>query len=170
VTSDRDHSSLAGQRIAHYRELLAASDADSVHDLVVRHGPEILDRDLPYLIVAARNQLRSEMRRGSSRYDTPVSEPPQETTVEGSAWDPLARVMAHERLRELAEAMAGLDPRDVLVLWAHAAGHSDAEIIEQWNRLGFSPLGPTAVAIRKRRERAGQLVRDRLSRPSATDL
>jgi hypothetical protein len=156
------------RQLAHYRVLLESTDADSVHDLIVRQGPEILDRDLPYLIVAARNQLRSRMRRGPEHYDVPTSEVPATATGEGSIWDPLARATTHETLRELALAMANLDPRDVLVLWSHANGHSDAEIVAEWDQLGFKPSSPTYVAIRKRRERAVQRLRERFERGSSS--
>ncbi|HEX3391569.1 MAG TPA: hypothetical protein VHS55_03310 [Solirubrobacteraceae bacterium] len=158
---------LDDRRLAHYRALLASADADAVHDLIVRHGAEILDRDLPYLVVAARNQLRSSKRSGPERYDTPMGELPERPTAEGSIWDPLARIAAHEGLLALARSLAELDARDVLVLWSHAAGHSDAEIVAQWDRLGFSPPNPTEVAIRKRRERAGQRLREHLEHGSS---
>ncbi len=165
MTSKRPDG-LDDRQLAHYRALLASTDADAVHDLIARHGPEILDRDLPYLIVAARNQLRSELRRPSRRHVVLTSAAPEQPTAEGSIWDPLARVTADESRRALLLALAELDPRDVLVLWSRAAGRTDAEVAAQWDQLGFSPPNPSETAIRKRRERAGERLRKQLARGS----
>jgi hypothetical protein len=146
-------------QLARYRELLKASDADDVHELIARHGAQILGRDLPYLIVAVRNTRRSALRRGAVRYETPTQHPPEVAAPE-SVWDPVARVIANEGLRDLASAMAELAPQDILVLWAHASGHSDEEIVRQWDRLGFTPPHPSLELIRKRRERAGARLRE----------
>jgi hypothetical protein len=158
VTPQGRQGAMDHAQLARYRELLKASDADDVHELIARHGAEILSRDLPYLVVAVRNTRRSALRRGAERYETPTKHPPEVADLE-SVWDPVARVIAHEGLRELASAMAELAPQDVLVLWAHASGHSDQEIVRQWEELGFTPPHPSSELIRKRRERAGARLR-----------
>lgn len=138
------------------------SDSDALHDLLVRHGPGILDRDLPYLVVAARNQKRSTLRRGAARFETPS--PDVHIDEQRSLWDPLARVMADEALGQLLSALASLDPRDVLVLWSNAAGQSDAEIASQWDSLRFDPPNPSIESIRKRRQRARARLQERIDR------
>ncbi len=170
VTSRRSSRVLSDEHLRRYRELLRASDADAVHDLLVRHGPEILDRDLPYLVVAARHQLINSERRGASRFEIPLAEVPEQPTQEGSIWDPLASAIAMESTRELVRALAELDDRDVLVLWGRAANRSDEELAREWDRLGFTPSSPSTAAIRKRRERANVKVRQRLTARKATGL
>ena len=145
-----------------YQALLEVSDPDALHDLLVRHGPGILDRDLPYLVVAARNQLRSKSRRGAPRHELPTEQIP-EGQAEPSIWDPLARVISDERMEALLNALGELDPRDLLVVWSHAAGRSDAEIAAQWDQLGFDPHNPSEESIRKRRQRARGRLRERLA-------
>jgi hypothetical protein len=144
-----------------YSELLRVVDPDALHDLVVRHGPEILERDLPYLVVAARNQRRGKLRRGAARYEVPSADV-RAGEAAGSVWDPLARVVARETLRELLAELAELDPRDVLALWSHAAGRTDAEIVAEWDALGFEPANPSEASIRQRRSRTRQRLRERL--------
>ena len=154
-----------------YRELLRASDADAVHDLVIRHGPED-PRARPPISRGRRTQpvaKRRAARGGAGRYEIPSPNVPEPATAEGSIWDPVARVIADEGLRELAGALGELDPRDVLVLWGRAASRSDEEIAAEWDRLGFTPSSPSAAAIRKRRERAGVQVRERLARSQPID-
>jgi hypothetical protein len=58
--------------------------------------------------------------------------------------------------------LAELDPRDVLALWSHAAGWTDAEIAVQWDELGFDPPKPSPDLIRTRRARARTRLRERL--------
>jgi hypothetical protein len=65
---------LSDRQRARYAELLRVTDPDALHDLLVRRGPEILDRDLPYLVVAARNQLRGKMRRGAASHEIPSTD------------------------------------------------------------------------------------------------
>ena len=152
---------LSDQQRKRYAELLRVSDPDALHDLLVRHGPGILDRDLPYLVVAARNQQRSTLRRGAASHEVP-SPDIRDDQAERSLWDPLARVVADEALNDLLTALGDLDSRDLLVLWSHAAGRSDAEIAAQWDDLQFDPPRPSIESIRKRRQRARTRLRKRL--------
>jgi hypothetical protein len=154
---------LTGRQRDRYQELLSIADGDALHDLLVRHGPEILDRDLPYLVVAARNQVRSRSRRGAAKYERPSEDVGADAEAD-SLWDPVARAMAHEGLRELLAELGDLDPRDVMVLWSHAAGRTDHEIAAEWDKLGFKPRGPSLESIRTRRARARTLLRQRLRR------
>jgi hypothetical protein len=161
VTPRQPTWQLSNRQRRHYVALLRASDPDALHDLLVRNGPEILDRDLPYLVIAARNQLRSRLRRGAASHEIPSPDVRADEEA-GSLWDPLARVMADEALGELLIELAELDPRDILVLWSTAAGRSDAEIAGEWDELQFQPSNPSPDLIRKRRERARTRMRDRL--------
>ena len=154
---------LSDEQRRRYAELLRVSDPDALHDLLIRHGSGILDRDLPYLVVAARNQQRSTLRRGAPSREIPSPDVSGDLD-QPSLWDPLAIVLADEGLRELIAGLAELDPRDVLALWSHAAGRSDAEIAAQWDDLRFEPPNPSEESIRKRRQRARKRLRERLRR------
>lgn len=161
MTSRQRTWELSDEQRLRYAQLLEVSDPDALHDLLVRHGPEILDRDLPYLVVAARNQRRSSLRRGAPRHEMP-SPDVREIEQERSLWDPLATVLADERLNELVTALGELDRRDLFVVWGHAAGRNDAEIAAEWDQLQFDPPRPSLGAIRKRRQRARTQLRKRL--------
>jgi len=150
---DNDAGELDQGRIAKYQRLREVADPDAVHDLVGRHGIEILDRTFPYLVVAARNRRIAAYRRNSKDYL--VRDIPDRATGVDSQ-DPLAAILEDATLSKVLEAMALLDDRDVLVLWRSAEGVSDEEIRVEWNLRGFNPPWPTTEALRKRRERARQ--------------
>ena len=71
-----------------YERLSEIADQDAVHDLLVKYGPEILDRSLPYLVVAARNRVRSRLRSGAGRYEEATM---SEATVTAPEYGRLAR-------------------------------------------------------------------------------
>lgn len=147
---------------ATYTKLLRAADHDSLHELIARHGVEILDRSLPYLFVAARNQLRSRQRRERVRaHSREVDE------SASSIWNPWDRLVDREALRRLAEAISSLAPEDRLLLMRKAEGATYAEIIEEWDQLGFSPIHPSAETLRKRRQRLLEKLREGLGRQTS---
>jgi hypothetical protein len=156
--ASEETNELDAERLRTYQQLREIADHDDVHDLLARYGPSILDRGLPYLVVAARNRLRSRLRRGYSRYEVPTQDPlPDEPT--SRVWDPLTRLVASEQLRKLLSELATMDDRDVLVVWRHAEGVADEEILAEWNARGFLPRMPSVGSIRKRRERARETLR-----------
>jgi hypothetical protein len=163
VTSRKPTRQLSADQSMRYAELLRVSDADALHELLLRHGPAILDRELPYLVVAAGNQRRSMARRGAASHEIPTTDIGADEGAH-SLWDPLASAIAREGFGELLTALGDLDPRDLLVLWSHAAGASDTEIAAQWDELQFNPPSPSIESIRKRRERARVQLRKRLGR------
>jgi hypothetical protein len=137
-----------------YEKVRQVVDQDALHDLVARHGPAILDREFPYLVVAARNQLRSRLRR--LRRELSTAHDDDQIADEA---DPLAVTLSHATFRTLLEALARLDDRDVLVLWRQAEGVQDQEVAAEWDARGFLPANPTGDALRKRRERARHRLR-----------
>jgi hypothetical protein len=144
-----------------YRQLREVADPDAVQDLVARHGPAILDRSLPYLVVSARNEQRGRARKASARREVSYAAPPDQQLTPRT-WDPLARVASNDQLRRVLEALASLDDRDVLVVWRRAEGVTDDEIRAEWDARGFMPPHPNDDAIRKRRERARARLRTML--------
>jgi hypothetical protein len=152
-----DTSELDDERLGTYKRLREIADPDAVHDLVASYGPGILDRGLPYLVVAARNRLHSRMRGGHNRFEIPTGNLPDTEAI--SAWDPLARIAASEQLATLVSTLADMDDRDVLVVWRHAEGVPDDEIRAEWDARGFQPRSPSMASIRKRRERARTTLR-----------
>lgn len=144
-----------------YERLRRVADEDSVHDLVARYGPEILDRDLPFLIVAARNQLRSRMRRAHS--EQLALQVPDAADPRGDAFDVATGQIGVDAL---LSALARLDPRDTLLLWRVAEGVPDQEVADEWDARGLLPSNPSPAALRKRRERARARLRETLESPS----
>ena len=142
-----------------YRALIAASDLESLHDLIARKGPEVLDLPFPYLVVAARNRLRDSLRR--KVHEVPLGSEEGSVTPAPSVWDPLEVALAKDELRRTLETLARMDDRDVLVVWLAARGVADEKIVAEWDSLGFEPRHPTLSAIRKRRERARAELRRR---------
>jgi hypothetical protein len=150
---------LDAKRLHTYQRLREIADPDDIHDLLAHYGPGILDRGLPYLVVAARNRLRSRLRRGYSRYEIPTDDPPLGEPT-SRAWDPLTRLVASEQLTRLLAALASMDDRDVLVVWRNVEGVADEEIRAEWDARGYQPHTPSVESIRKRRERARETLRN----------
>jgi hypothetical protein len=151
-------SELDAKRLSTYQRLREIADPDDVHDLLARYGPGILDRGLPYLVAAARNRLRSRLRRGYGRFEVPTRDLSADQPTP-RAWDPLVRLVASEQLTKLVSVLASMDDRDVLVVWRHAEGVPDEEIRAEWDARGFLPQSPSVESIRKRRERARATLR-----------
>jgi DNA-directed RNA polymerase specialized sigma24 family protein len=128
-----------------------------VQDLIVRHGPSVLDMDLPYLVTAARNQLFSTWRRTSREHTVSENEAAVAAT---SLWDPFERIALQENARELAFALAELADTDVMIVWLSADGYPDREIQE---RLAGRGDDITLESIRQRRHRAHEALHRRLS-------
>ncbi len=166
--SDRDPKSDQSRdrrRRATYDKVRHVVDEDSLHDLIASYGPEFLDREFPYIVVAARNRLRSRLRRIR----------PEESFVEDDlsyfddSWDPVDQIEIRTSFRDFLDALALLDDRDVLVLWRQAEGISDEEVVKEWDLRGFEPPNPSRGAIRKRRERARLRLRTSIGQ-NAMDL
>lgn len=142
----------AARRRERYQALLNASDPDAVHELIVRYGPEILDQDLPYLIIAARHRAISDYRRATR--EIPGDEALEAAPAPASSlWDPLERVSQNEALRKLTLALGALPPVDAMIVWLTACGLTAKEIRERLTAVGESM---TEVTIRKRLSRARQ--------------
>ncbi len=150
-------------RIEVYRKLSRISDKDALHQLIAAHGTEILDRGLPYVLIAARNWKRSAIRRGASHTEVPVTD--LEIEPSSSLWDPFQQLEQKEALRSVTDALAQLEDPDFLVIWRHAEGYSDLDIQREWNELGFDPPRPAVEYLRKRRQRARERLRKILHKP-----
>lgn len=152
----RAESASERERRALYERLRRAADLDAIHDLLAKHGPQILDRGFPYLIVSARNRVRSQQRRAAIRREISSDDVRE---AEFPFWDPFERIAQREDLRRVAEALAGLDDEEILVIWRHTEGRSDREIQAEWDEHGFEPPSPNPAYLRKRRERARKRLR-----------
>lgn len=147
---------LTDNRVAVYRELLRKRiDSDALHELIGRYGLALLDRDVPYLMVAARNRAIDRQRReGRSVELDPQADQP------GLVLDPASVVDHTSELHRAILALGELDQRDAWALWWNAAGFSDAEIAEKWTRAGFTPPHPSNAYLRQRRRRARLRLKD----------
>lgn len=151
----RDWSS---QRREIYAALLADHlDMDGLHQLLADRGAALLDKSVPYLLVAARNRVRSTYRRDSRRSELELEAEGPASSAYGL--DPATVVAQQAELDAVIIALGRLDPAYSWPLWWHAAGYSDDEIIQYWDEAGLEPSNPTAASIRKRRERARQQLR-----------
>lgn len=140
-----------GGRFADLRRRLSESEGEALAELVASHGLEILDRDVPYILVALRNRLRDRARRDARGHELEA--------VAASAGplaeiDPAVIVTARDELTQVLRAMADLEERDRWALWWHAAGYPDQEILAMWRDAGFEPADPTLAGLRQRRLRA----------------
>jgi hypothetical protein len=153
---DRDPGEIGGlkrDQFEKYKKLRRMVDNDAVQDLLERHGPKILDRSFPYLVVAARNRLRDRSRRGASRFETSTALLP-DVGEKSQTWDPLTKVIGQENLQRLVAALSDMDDRDVLVVWRNVEGVPYSEIRSEWDARGFQPPSPSVQTLRKRNERA----------------
>jgi hypothetical protein len=155
-----DERRIEEQRAGRYRELANVRDRDALHDALVK-DPTLWDKDAPLTVVAARWRSLDETRRTRRRREIAARTPPEADT--DLSVDPLAILLAREELDGVRKALAELDPRDLHVLWLHAAGYSDEEVLQIWRRLGFEPRDPSPEWLRKRRQRARERLRARLS-------
>lgn len=150
---ERDESTKAVQtidRLELYRRLSRIIDMDALHSVIARHGAEVLDKGLPYVLIAARNWRRSDHRRNSAHPEVPVADAPEPASL----WDPFQELAQSRSLSRLTSALASLADEDVLVVWRHAEGYTDTEIQKEWDELGFEPRTPSDAYIRKQRQRA----------------
>lgn len=156
----RSERTLGEDSISRYRLLLqrmSESDADSLSELLVRSGLHILDRDIPYILVALRNRTRDRVRR-ERRGEELAEALAQPGPID--AVDPAAIVAGRDELQGVLAAMELLEERDRCLLWWHAAGLTDEEIRHRWVAAGFQPSAPSTAMLRQRRARA----RDHLRR------
>jgi hypothetical protein len=146
-------------RIETYRKLSSITDKDALHSVIAIHGAQILDKGLPYVLIAARNWQRSAHRRTAAHPEVPVTDLPEPASL----WDPFQELEQKESLRALASAFSQLDNQDVLVVWRHAEGYTDIQIQQEWDALGFEPRTPSEEYLRKRRQRARERLKTLLS-------
>jgi hypothetical protein len=148
--------------LAVYQRAIQIMGIDNVHDAIARGGLGILQRGVPYIIVAARWQKASKYRKKSSR------EIPTDTTDEivasESIWNPYEQVAKNETLRIITETLAELSKEDFIAVWDHFEGYSDEEIKKKWIELEIGPKNPKTSLIRKRRERALKQVKSILKK------
>jgi hypothetical protein len=137
-----------------------AFDRDALHSLIATHGAKILDKGVPYVLIAARNWQRSAHRRVEAHPEVPVTE----VTEPVSLWDPFQEIERKESLRALTTALSQLDDQEVLVVWRHAEGYTDLQIQREWDALGFEPRTPSEEYLRKRRQRAREHLKTLLGR------
>ena len=147
-------------RIELYRELSRITDLDALHSVIAAQGAEILDKGLPYVLIAARNWRRSAHRRSLAHQEIAVTDAPEPASV----WDPFQELAQNESLARLTSALSELADEDVLVVWRHAEGYADSEIQHEWDELGFEPRTPTMEYLRKRRQRAREQLKDLLGK------
>ncbi len=135
-----------------YRDLIKTRSVreDSIHEMINRHGVEILDRDFPYLIAVAKGLRRSADR--TARRRRLLLE--LKSSRARSTYDPLNEVTTREDLRATLEALAELPDIDATMLWWHALGYSDREIAERWIRFEPDAERISEAAIRQRRSRS----------------
>jgi hypothetical protein len=147
------------QRANVYDKLRHVVDEDALHDLISRHGPAILDREFPYLVVAARNQVRGRLRRRAR--EVALTDEASASLVDTGA-DPETSVTRKISLQSLVDAMAESDDTDVLLLWRQAEGVPDDEVIAEWVARGLVSQGFSRAALRKQRQRARARLRETL--------
>jgi hypothetical protein len=155
----RDWANWDAERQAVYEQLLKRGvDFSALTDLLLRYGPGLLDRDLPYLVTAIRRAAIDEQRREwrQARIAQRASEEPKHPSL---LRDPAEVVLARSALSAAVGALATIDEADAWALWWHAAGFSDEEISQRWTEAGFKPTHPSAALLRKRRERARSRLR-----------
>jgi hypothetical protein len=168
VTADgpgRTDTTLSDDRLALYEKLRRITDPDALHQLIAAHGAEILEKGLPYILIAARNWRRNLHRQAVAHPEVPVGDLPADPASSSrSVWDPYERLAQKEGLRALAHALAQLDEADFLVVWRHAEGEPDTLIQQEWDAVGFEPRRPSVEYLRKRRQRAREQLRALLGR------
>lgn len=148
-------------REAVFRELRRRSPEHASHlgQLFARYGPSILDRGVPYLLVALRRVAIDEHRRDlrEARIAEQLSNKGVAPFTEA---DPAEIVISRASLDSAIRAIMTLGEADGWALWWHAAGHTDDEIVRMWSEAGFEPSHPTPALVRKRRERARKRLRE----------
>lgn len=148
-----------------YLRAFHITDRDSLHEVIAREGPGILEKGLPYVLLAARWTRASAFRK-DTRQRTLLERAGDAATPLPSAWDPYERATQNEQLRILLDAIGRLSIEgrlgfeDMKILWSHAQGSTDREIQSLWAEWGLTPPPPALPALRKRRQRVlGQIRR-----------
>lgn len=152
------------QRLILARALLDEGlSLDRLTALLDEKGVDLLDNGLPYVLVAARNKLRSEERRERRRVEL-------ESTAAGrdarSVLDPADEAIGRLELSATVTALAGLEPRESWPLWWHVAEVSDGEIALRCLDLGFDAKLASVETIKKRRQRLREQLRVVVGRQS----
>ncbi len=136
-----------------YDEAVRRADLDTVHDLIARYGPEVLERGLPYVLVAARNRARDLHRQAARRQDRTLDglDPPESLDAEDDARTALRLTGLSSKL---IQALGELSEPDAVLLWEGARGSSDSAIALEFVERGWDLTPASRATIRKRRERA----------------
>lgn len=138
-----------------YDAAVQRGDIEAVHDLIAQHGIAVLDRGLPYVLVAARNRVRDRLRSEARHPSVPLGDSEEDRTDDGVE-DALRSMRLAARAERLAEALGRLSDRDAYVLWESARGTKDPEIAQGFVERGWDSRPVDRATIRKRRERATQ--------------
>lgn len=158
----REPREQAGSPDETYTRALRFADPDSVHDAIAQRGPSVLRSGVPYLLQAARWELASS-RRTASRRVGPAPLDATELAAPPSLWDPFERAARSETMRVVALALADLREEEVIAVWDHFVGDSDAAIREKWTNLGLGGPSPSLEKVRKVRQRALERVKQHVS-------
>jgi len=143
-----------------YRELRSRRvDTSGLADLVIRYGSEILEREVPYIVVALRH-IDIDARRRELRQLRVADRLESSSAAPFTDADPADVVLSRTSFDEAITALRQLDEADAWALWWHAAGFSDQEIAERWRQAGFQPTRPSSELLRKRRQRAREQLRE----------
>lgn len=154
----RGSNSLDSDRTEIYRTLQARLPKDDhahLQSVLARNGAALLDRGVPYLLTAVRNERISSWRRSAREV---VSEGPEQIAI----LDPAAVVAQRDELGAAMDAIRSIEERDGWLLWWTAEGFSLAEIAGMWDEAGFDPKKPSPEYLRVRRSRARQRLRELL--------
>lgn len=135
-----------------YRRAIQIMEQDSVHDAIVKGGIEILQKGIPYVVVASRWQKLKKFRKKSAQ-DLPITNE-ESIIAPPSIWDPFEQVSQNEVLKIITDSLADFSDEDIIAVWGHAEGRSDKEILQIWIDQKLGPPNPKLSLIRKRRERA----------------
>jgi hypothetical protein len=147
------------QRDERYRAAIERESADDVHDVIAARGPEILDADLPYLIRSARNARLAGWRKGRRLQSFGLA---GGDDVAAAEVDFDAAIDAADALELTLGLIAELSDRDALLLWRIAEGRSYDDVAAELVGSGLESSLPSLNALRKRRSRLLQQLRDGL--------
>lgn len=151
LTSESDRAEI--YRVLQNR--LHVDDHAHLQSVLARNGAGLLDRGVPYLLTAVRNERISNWRRTAREV---VSEGPEQIAV----LDPAAIVAQRDELGAAMDAIRSIEERDGWLLWWTAEGFLLSEIAEMWDEAGFDPQKPSPEYLRVRRSRARQRLRELL--------
>lgn len=165
VMSNKQRKGRISSPLDDYRRAIALTDEESVHDVLVREGPQILKKGLPFLITAARWRKKDRIRKTQRNMQREVpTDQIDLARANPSIWDPYQLVTKNEVLHVVLDELSKLPDEDVLSVWDHFMGYSDKEIKKKWKQLSLLPKDPSLELIRKRRQRALEALRESVAK------